>query len=144
MKKRLKVELGMLGGCAVLVAGSTIAMQNKKADENPIADSSSIVEYSSTAEPESEVIVYTTSNTEATTTATTPETTSAATAATTPETTVSTTAEPKSNEKMVYVARSGEGTKYHRIPDCGNMSNPREITISEAEALGYEPCKKCY
>ena len=47
-------------------------------------------------------------------------------------------------EEMVWL--SATGSKYHSIPDCGNM-NPdtaREVTLSQAEAQGYEPCKKCY
>ena len=44
----------------------------------------------------------------------------------------------------VYIAGSGNGTKYHSNPNCSNMKNPIEISLSEAEARGYEPCKKCY
>ena len=54
----------------------------------------------------------------------------------------STPSEP--TEEMVYIAGSGEGTKYHSNPDCNNMNNPVEITISEAEAKGLTPCKRCY
>ncbi len=38
------------------------------------------------------------------------------------------------------------GKKYHNKPDCGN-SNPntsRQIPLSEAQAQGYSPCKKCF
>lgn len=41
---------------------------------------------------------------------------------------------------------SATGTKYHSIPDCGNM-NPntaRQVSLSEAQRLGYEPCKNCH
>lgn len=44
----------------------------------------------------------------------------------------------------VYIAGSGNGTKYHSNPNCSNMKNPIEISLSEAQARGYEPCKKCY
>ena len=54
----------------------------------------------------------------------------------------STPSEP--TEEMVYIAGSGEGTKYHSNPDCSNMSNPIEIPLSEAIADGYEPCKRSY
>lgn len=54
----------------------------------------------------------------------------------------STPSEP--TEEMVYIAGSGEGTKYHSNPNCSNMSNPVEIPLSEAIADGYEPCKRCY
>lgn len=40
---------------------------------------------------------------------------------------------------------SATGSKYHSIPDCGNM-NPnkaRQVTQSEAEAMGDGACKKC-
>ena len=149
MKKKTKVELGVIAGCAVLLGGSTILVNNSKSDDKPLTDSSFVEEISSAAEPETaEVTIYTTA---ATTAATTPETTAETTAATTPETTPVTTVATtqstttaKPNEKTVYVARSGEGTKYHSIPDCSKMTNPREITISEAEALGYTPCQKCY
>ena len=38
------------------------------------------------------------------------------------------------------------GEKYHSIPNCGRM-NPntaRQVSKSEAEAMGYGPCSKCY
>lgn len=41
---------------------------------------------------------------------------------------------------------TASGSKYHNKPDCGN-SNPAtstQITLSEAQARGYEPCSKCY
>lgn len=41
---------------------------------------------------------------------------------------------------------SATGSKYHSIPDCGNM-NPqkaRQISKSSAEAQGYEACSKCW
>lgn len=46
------------------------------------------------------------------------------------------------SEEMVWV--SGSGSKYHSNSSCSNMSAPTEITISDAESRGYEPCKKCY
>lgn len=45
---------------------------------------------------------------------------------------------------MVWIPATGE--KYHSIPNCGRM-NPdtaRQVFQSEAEAMGYEPCSKCY
>lgn len=44
----------------------------------------------------------------------------------------------------VYIAGSGKGTKYHNNPNCSNMKNPVEVTLSEAQASGYTACKKCY
>lgn len=42
----------------------------------------------------------------------------------------------------VYVPQSG--SKYHSNPNCSNMKNPTAISLSEAQARGYQPCKKCY
>lgn len=44
----------------------------------------------------------------------------------------------------VWIAGSGNGTKYHSNPNCSNMKNPVEISLSEAQSRGYDPCKKCY
>ena len=41
---------------------------------------------------------------------------------------------------------SATGSKYHSVPDCGNM-NPntaRQVSLSKAQSLGYEPCKNCH
>lgn len=46
------------------------------------------------------------------------------------------------NEPKVWI--SGTGSKYHSNPNCSNMSSPTQISLSDAEARGYEPCKKCY
>lgn len=43
---------------------------------------------------------------------------------------------------MVWVSRTG--SKYHKDEDCSNMKNPAHIPLTEAEALGRDPCKKCY
>lgn len=46
--------------------------------------------------------------------------------------------------EMVWITRTG--SKYHNKPDCGN-SNPdtsQQISRSDAEARGYDACKKCY
>ena len=45
---------------------------------------------------------------------------------------------------MVWL--SATGSKYHSIPDCGNM-NPntaRQVSRSSAEAQGYDACSKCW
>lgn len=52
--------------------------------------------------------------------------------------------EPQSQAAMAWL--SATGSKYHSIPDCGNM-NPdkaRQISQADAEAQGYEACKKCW
>ena len=45
---------------------------------------------------------------------------------------------------MVWITQHGK--KYHSKPDCGR-SNPNtsyQVTLSEAQSMGYPPCKKCY
>ncbi len=44
----------------------------------------------------------------------------------------------------VYIAGSGNGTKYHSSPYCSNMNNPIAISLDDAMAQGYTPCKKCH
>ena len=43
---------------------------------------------------------------------------------------------------QVYIPQNG--SKYHSNPNCSNMKNPTAISLSEAQARGYQPCKKCY
>lgn len=47
-------------------------------------------------------------------------------------------------EEQVWISATGE--KYHNKPNCGRMNpdNARQMSRSEAENSGYEPCKKCY
>lgn len=42
----------------------------------------------------------------------------------------------------VWIPKSG--SKYHSNSGCSNMKNPSQVTKSEAEDQGYEPCKKCW
>lgn len=46
--------------------------------------------------------------------------------------------------QMVWI--SATGSKYHNKPDCGNMNpaNAMQMSEGEAQALGYEACKKCF
>lgn len=44
----------------------------------------------------------------------------------------------------VYVAGSGKGSRYHSTPDCSQMKDPIALSLQEAEAQGYTPCKRCY
>lgn len=57
---------------------------------------------------------------------------------------VNTTPEPTTNSATVWL--SATGSKYHSIPDCGNMNpdNARQVSQSEAEAQGYTACNKCF
>lgn len=45
---------------------------------------------------------------------------------------------------MVWLSETG--SKYHSIPDCGNMNpnNARQVSRSSAEAQGYDACNKCW
>ena len=45
---------------------------------------------------------------------------------------------------MVWLSETG--SKYHSIPDCGNMNpnNARQVSRSSAEAQGYDACSKCW
>lgn len=45
-------------------------------------------------------------------------------------------------EQLVWIPQSG--SKYHIDPSCSGMENPTEITLSEAQSMGYEACKRCY
>ena len=50
--------------------------------------------------------------------------------------------ETQPQEQMVWIPQSG--SKYHSNSTCSGMENPTQVTISEAESRGYEPCKKCF
>ena len=69
------------------------------------------------------------------TTPTNPTTPTVTSAPTKPTTTVST---------MVYIASSGNGTKYHSKSSCSSMNGTFYITKEEAKGLGYTPCSKCH
>ena len=47
-------------------------------------------------------------------------------------------------QAVVYIAASGNGTKYHSDPHCSRMNGVIEMSVEEAQAMGYTPCKKCY
>ena len=49
-----------------------------------------------------------------------------------------------SGDDMVWL--SATGSKYHSIPDCGNMNpnNARQVLRSSAESQGYDACSKCW
>lgn len=55
--------------------------------------------------------------------------------------TTSQTSNAESSE-MVWIPKTG--SKYHSYPSCSNMKNPSQVTEEEAEAMGYEPCKRCH
>ena len=39
---------------------------------------------------------------------------------------------------------SNTGSKYHSRSSCSNMKNPSQVTLEDAQAMGYTPCKKCH
>lgn len=59
-----------------------------------------------------------------------------------PATPEPTPAAQQSNGVMVWIPKTG--SKYHSNPNCSNMKNPSQVTLDQAIAWGYEPCKKCY
>ena len=44
--------------------------------------------------------------------------------------------------ELVWIPSSG--TKYHCSADCSNIKNPSQVTLNQAESLGFTPCKRCY
>lgn len=46
-------------------------------------------------------------------------------------------------EETVWIPTNG-GTKYHTHSGCSNMKNPKQVPLSEAEAQGFTPCKRCH
>lgn len=54
------------------------------------------------------------------------------------------TAVSSTRESSVYIASSGNGSKYHSNPSCSRMKGTISMTRSEAEAQGYTACAKCY
>ncbi|MBE6738846.1 MAG: hypothetical protein E7565_00845 [Ruminococcaceae bacterium] len=46
-----------------------------------------------------------------------------------------------SSSLTVWIPQSGK--KYHSKSTCSNMKNPRQVSKSEAESMGYTPCSKC-
>lgn len=47
------------------------------------------------------------------------------------------------SEPMVWIPTNG-GTKYHSKSSCSKMVDPSYVTKSEAIALGFGPCGRCY
>lgn len=47
-----------------------------------------------------------------------------------------------SAEETVWIPSSG--SKYHSYSGCSNMKNSTEVTKTQAESEGYEPCKECW
>ena len=51
---------------------------------------------------------------------------------------------PPPQERIVYIATSGSGKRYH-LGDCRTLRNSqkKEITIQKAKQQGYTPCGVC-
>lgn len=43
---------------------------------------------------------------------------------------------------QVYISETG--SKYHSKSSCSNMKNPRQVSLSQAQSMGLQPCKKCH
>lgn len=54
----------------------------------------------------------------------------------------STTSTTKDVGGSVYIPKTGK--KYHSNPNCSNMKNPTQTSLSDAKSRGYTACKKCY
>lgn len=52
-------------------------------------------------------------------------------------------AQPQQQEVMVWIPTHG-GTKYHSRSSCSGMEDPQQVTLEEAQALGFTPCKRCH
>lgn len=52
------------------------------------------------------------------------------------------TEQSQTQETMVWIPKSG--SKYHSDPECSNMKDPSQVSLSQAESLGYTPSKKCW
>ncbi len=44
--------------------------------------------------------------------------------------------------EQVWIPNSG--SKYHSNSSCSNMNSPTQVSKSEAEQMGYTPCKRCH
>ena len=46
-------------------------------------------------------------------------------------------------KKAVLVWIPVSGSRYHVNENCGNMKNPSQVSVEEAQTLGYIECSKC-
>lgn len=49
-----------------------------------------------------------------------------------------------SDSEIVYASKTG--SKYHSVPDCGQMNpnNAKSMTVAQAEDAGLTPCSRCF
>ena len=52
-------------------------------------------------------------------------------------------AESETQAVMVWIPTHG-GTKYHSKATCSGMDDPEQVTLEEAQAMGFTPCGRCY
>lgn len=72
------------------------------------------------------------------------------TAAPTPQPTDPPTPEPvveppkisQNIESIVWIPQSGK--KYHSHSGCSGMKNPSQVTLSDAQSMGFTACSRCY
>ena len=136
---------------AAMITGSdSPTTQNEKNSNINVADNKTVaVESVNTETDIVEITTAETTITETTTvaTSTTTETTTPKATfieTTVPETTVLETVAPEVTEQLVWITATG--SKYHSINNCGNTNpnNAYQMSLSDAQAAGYEPCKRCY
>ena len=53
------------------------------------------------------------------------------------------TAASSGNENLVWIPING-GRKYHAKDNCSGMIDHVQVTVSEAQRLGYDPCGRCF
>lgn len=91
-----------------------------------------------------EVVTESAKTTEATEAVTEATKTTEAVTETTKTTEAVTETEAPTTEYVEMVWIPNTGSKYHSRSSCSNMNNPRQVTRSEAETMGYTPCKRCH
>lgn len=57
--------------------------------------------------------------------------------------TASVTSAGRGNGTLVWIPTHG-GRKYHAKESCSGMIDPVQVTIGEAQRMGFEPCGRCY
>ncbi len=50
---------------------------------------------------------------------------------------------PTPSANMVWIPTNG-GKRYHRTSGCSGMDDPQQVTLEEAESMGFGPCGRCY
>ena len=125
---------------AVETGSSNAVVSMESVDEKEEATSTSTPTVTPTSTP-TPTVAPTSTPTPTVTPTNTP--TSTVTPTSTPTVAPTPTKQPVT-DVMVWLPATGE--KYHSKNNCGRM-NPdkaRQVTKSEAERRGYEPCSKCY